>query len=569
MNVLTRQLKVLILVLGCFFTSAAASKEIKVDQVGYLPDRSKIAFVVSSEPAKEFIVRAKSDDSVAFRGTLSVRIADSDSGDQVQVADFSSLKKSGTYYLEVPGVGKSWSFSIAPDVYTRAFYLAMRAFYGQRCGTAVDLGPEFTGFKHAACHLNGAYHSTSGKTGPHISAKGWHDAGDYGRYVVNSGISTGELLWTWEMFGARLRNVKLNIPESNNSTPDFLDEIRWNLDWMMTMQDEDGGVWHKQTSENFADFVMPENDKTVSYVIGVGKEPFKGSTATADFAAVMAIAARVYKPFDAAYSQSCLKAAEKAWTWLEKYPSVTFRNTGNVLTGGYGDNDSRDELLWAAAELWRTTRQDTYSTYFNSHYTEHLPTINSTGPPSWPRVAPLALWTYVLGGGSNVDAIKAIRESSLKAADEIVTRTSSNPYRHSLTTRDYVWGSTAINANYGVQLLVAYAMKSDARYVHTAAENLHYLLGRNTFSLSWVTQLGENPYRHPHHRPSQADNNPEPWPGMLSGGPNQHRQDPAMKKLGNLPPAKMYLDDWESYATNEICLNWNAPLVFVLAGLLQ
>jgi endoglucanase len=563
-------MKILLFLVGCCCSIAAAPTiDIKVDQVGYQPNAPKIAVVVSSQASGQFTVRRKKDDSVVFRGTLTKAVADQDSGDQVQLADFSTLNENGTYYLDVAGVGKSWSFAIGKDVYARALYLSMRAFYGQRCGTAVDLGPEFPGFKHAACHLSGAYHETSGKTGPHISAKGWHDAGDYGRYIVNSGISTGELLWTWEMFGERLRKVSLNIPESTNSTPDFLDEIRWNLDWMMTMQDVDGGVWHKQTSENFADFVMPENDKTISYVIGVGKEPFKGSTATADFAVVMAIAARIYKPFDASYAQSCLKAAEKAWMWLEKYPSVMFRNTGKLLTGEYGDNDSRDELLWAAAELFRTTRKDVYATYFNSHYVEQLPTINSSGPPSWPRVAPLGLWTYVLGGGSNAEAVKAIRESSLKAADEIVTRTSANQYRHSLTTRDYVWGSTAINANYGVQLLVANAMKSDARYVHTAAENIHYLLGRNTFSLSWVTQLGENPYRHPHHRPSQADNNPEPWPGMLSGGPNRHRQDPAMKRLANLPPAKMYLDDWESYATNEICLNWNAPLVFVLAGLLS
>jgi endoglucanase len=180
----------------------------------------------------------------------------------------------------------------------------MRSFYGQRCGTAVDLGPEFPNFKHAACHLTAAYHFTSGKRGPLAPAKGWHDAGDYGRYVVNSGISTGELLWTWELFGKRLKHVSLDIPESNNATPDILDEVRWNLEWMLTMQDHDGGVWHKQTSERFADFVMPENDTLVSYVIGTGQEPYKSSTATADFAAVMAIAARVYQPFDREYAQN-------------------------------------------------------------------------------------------------------------------------------------------------------------------------------------------------------------------------------------------------------------------------
>jgi len=106
-----------------------------------------------------------------------------------------------------------------------------------------------------------------------------------------------------------------------------------------------------------------------------------------------------------------------------------------------------------------------------------------------------------------------------------------------------------------MQLLVANALESNPRYVETALENLHYLLGRNTFSLSFVTQLGANPFRHPHHRPSGADNNPEPWPGLLSGGPNHSRQDPAMQKLpANLPPAKMYIDDQAAYAANEVAI---------------
>jgi endoglucanase len=176
------------------------------------------------------------------------------------------------------------------------------------------------------------------------------------------------------------------------------------------------------------------------------------------------------------------------------------------------------------------------------------------------------LWTYVLDGAANTDAARTIRQSSLQAADNIVERANTNPYRHSLRTKDYIWGSNGVVANYGVQLLIANAIKPNARYVESALENLHYLFGRNTFSLSWVTQLGDNPFRHPHHRPSQADNNPEPWPGLLSGGPNRSRQDPKMIWLGSRPPAKMYLDEWESYATNEVAINWNAPLVFLLAA---
>ena len=555
----------LIIIICCITAAAIPTTTIKVDQAGYLPSAPKIAFVVTDQTANEFLIRKVSDSSIVFRGVLSTPVIDTDSNDRVQLADFSELRNEGRFYLRSAGCGKEWSFSINTSVYRRAFYLTMRSFYGQRCGTAVDLGPEFPNYKHSACHLNGAYHPTSGKSGPRVSSKGWHDAGDYGRYVVNSGISTGELLWTWELFAKRIKNLSLDIPESTNSTPDILDEVRWNLDWMLTMQDEDGGVWHKQTSERFADFVMPEDDKLVSYVVGTGKEPFKSSTATADFAAVMAIAARVYKPFDADYARKCLAAAEKAWTWLLKYPNVTFRNSGNVVTGGYGDNDSRDEVLWAAAELWRSTKQPDYEHYFLARYAEHLPSV-SLGPPGWPRVAALALWTYILDDGSNKDAAAAIRQWSLRTADEIVDRTNKNGYRVSLTSRDYVWGSNGVVANYAVQLLIANLIKPDRRYTDTALENLHYLLGRNTFSLSWVTQLGENPFRHPHHRPSEADRNAEPWPGLLSGGPNRSRQDPAMKNLANLPPAKMYMDDWESYASNEIAINWNAPLVFLLAA---
>jgi endoglucanase len=558
----------LVFLANIWWISAQPTTAIKVDQVGYVTGSKKIAFVVTAESVDSFTVRREHDNSIVFEGRLSTEVEDADSGDRVRTADFSKLEVSGTYYIDVPGAGKSWTFAIGPNVFARAFYLSMRSYYGQRCGTDVNLGPEFPDYKHKACHLAGAYHATSGKSGAHLSAKGWHDAGDYGRYIVNSGISTAELLWTWELFGERIRNIKLDIPESGDRTPDILDEIRWNLEWMSSMQDNDGGVWHKQTSENFAPFVMPENDALTSYVIGVGKSPYKSSCATADFAAVMAIAGRVYQNFDPTFARSCLQRAENAWTWLLKYPDVTFRNSNNVLTGGYGDNDCKDEMLWAAAELSRTTREQTYEAYFLAYYRQHLATIRATGPPSWPRVAPLGLWTYVLGSGSNGAATAAIKQASFRAADEIVERTNRQSYRMSLTTQDYVWGSNGVAANYGVQLIVTNALKSDPRYLQTAADNLHYLLGRNTFSLSWVTQLGDNPFRHPHHRPSEADNNPEPWPGLLSGGPNRNRQDPAMKKLPSLPPAKMYLDEWESYASNEIAINWNAPLVFLLAGLL-
>ena len=555
----------LLLMAACGLTQQPVV-EIKVDQAGYLADATKIAIVAAPERATEFILRSADDGSVVLREKAGEPVSDADSGDRVQALDFTAVRNPGRYYLELPGVGRSWTFDIGPDVYARTWYLAMRSYYGQRCGIAVDLGG---GYRHAACHLTGAMHGSSGKEGEHTSQAGWHDAGDYGRYVVNSGITTGTLLWTWELFGTRFKNGKLDIPETGNGTPDLLNEIRWNLQWMLSMQDDDGGVWHKQTSERFPGFVMPEKDTTVSYVIGTGKEPYKGSCATGDFAAVMAIAARAYKPFDAEFAERALGAARKAWTWLEKNPAVTFQNPAVVATGAYGDGNCADERLWAAAELHRTTGEVPYEQDFLANYGNFH--VRANAPPSWANVGALGLWTYAMAGGRNPEAVRRIRTETLSAADEIVNRTAANGYRVSLTSRDYVWGSNAVAANYGMQLLIANNIQTNEKYVEAARDNLHYLLGRNTFSLSWVTQVGEHAFQHPHHRPSGADENAEPWPGLLSGGPNRGRQDDAMraKLAADLPPAKMYIDDQEAYAANEVAINWNAPLVFLLTAQLR
>lgn len=553
-----------------FLTAAATGQTpttaIRLNQAGYLPEDAKAAVVAAANPARQFRVRRSADSRVVFEGVLSRPVEDAEAGERVQLADFTALRRPGRYWLDVPGVGRSWEFEIGPRVYDRVLYLAMRSYYGQRCGTAVDLGPEFPGYRYEACHRQGAWHESSGKFGPAPSVKGWHDAGDYGRYVVNSGITTGTLLWAFELYPKQTGNLRLDIPESGNRVPDFLDEIRWNLEWMLTMQDADGGVWHKQTSEKFAGFVMPDEDPMTSFIIGTGAPPFKSTCATADFAAVMAVAARTYARYDPEFAQRARRAAEAAWQWARQNPSVLFLNPRGVSTGAYGDRDCSDEMLWAASELWRTTRAQEYERYFLDHWEKFRPAIAPDRPPAWPQVAPLALWGWALDHGPGA---AELRGRILAAADGLAARTAQNGHRVSLLRKDYVWGSNAVVANYGMQLLVAHRLQPKRAYREAALDNLHYLLGRNPLSICYVTRVGANPVRHPHHRPSGADRNEEPWPGLLAGGPNARRQDPAMKKLADgTPPAKMYLDEQESYATNEVAINWNAPLVFLLAGVL-
>jgi endoglucanase len=543
---------------------------IKLDQVGYLAGEPKIALVAS--PAKTFEIRRASDGGIVFQGVLSPAATDPLSGDTVEAADFSQLRRAGTYYVNVPGVGKSWTFAVGGNVFKRTYYLAMRGFYGQRCGTAVDLGPEFPGYSHPACHLHGEFHPSSGASGPRDNVGGWHDAGDYGRYMVNSGIATGTLLWAWEIYSPKLKPVQLRIPETGNGTPDILNEVRWNLEWMLKMQDTDGGAWHKQTSVHFPGFIAPESDTLPSEVIGTGSAPYKGTCATADLAAVAAIAARVYKPYDAVFAAKTLSAARRAWQWAEKYPNVTFSNPPGITTGEYGDSNCSDERLWASAELWRTTGDSAYHQFFLNNYAAYLPVLDSPSEDGWSMLAPMALRSYALSRRKDADAKAqaAIRSRMLTAARAIVSATAANPYHVSLKMKDFRWGSNGIAAQYGMDLLIANAIAPNPDFVNTASDDLHYLLGRNTFSLSWVAQVGEHSVLHPHHRPSGSGEQPGPWPGLMSGGPNAGRQDSVLAALpADLPPEKDYADETASYASNEIAINWQATLVFLLAGQLH
>ena len=570
-----------LLLAGCARESESArpalSESIKVDQVGYLPARAKVAIVTDPGATGSFSVRRSADGSEVLTGRLGPPRADADTGDTVRAADFSVLDQTGSFYLDVAGVGASHEFDVAPDVYAKVFYLAMRAFYGQRCGSAVDLAPTYPGYRHPACHAPGTpnpdalMHVSSGAAGAVEATRGWHDAGDYGKYVVNSGITTGELLWTFEAFAGRVGPVRLDIPESGGAVPDLLSEVRWNLDWMLKMQDRDGGVWHKLTSERFGSFVMPERDDGgPRYVIGTGSGPYKSSCATGDFAAVMAAAARIFRPFDPDFAAAALAAAEGAWRWLSLHPSVVFKNCCGVQTGEYGDANCADERLWAAAELFRTTGAAEYNAYFTANHASARPGLVGGGAPSWQDVGTLALLTYYFSAPPATDeAVRAeIRADTLAAADAIVARTAANPYHVSLRSTDYVWGSNGVAANYGVLLNLAYAIQPSPAYLDAAADNLHYLLGRNSFGLSWVTQTGRRPFHNPHHRPSGADANAEPWPGLLSGGPNRYGGDPVIDAMPATPPARRYKDDQGSYASNEVAINWNAPLVFLLASLL-
>ena len=310
------------------------ARNVYLNQVGYQPDQPKIATVIlqalpgpdpdaptrttlvapQAAPPWVFQVFSIEPAALVLSGNLSAPFFDPLAGDHVCLADLSALRQPGRY--RVVALGHSGDiFTIAANAYAEPLRLAIRAFYGQRCGCKVDLGG---GYKHGKCHHKAEYNPSSGRTGKLKNSGGWHDAGDYGRYIVNSGITCGTLLLAWEMYPDALRELHLDLPESGRTLPDYLAEVKWNLDWMLTLQDaSDGGVWHKQTSAAFCAFIMPQKDHKPSEVIGTGADPYKNTCATADLAAVMAMAARCYKSFDPRFAERCLSAARQAFAWSQ------------------------------------------------------------------------------------------------------------------------------------------------------------------------------------------------------------------------------------------------------------
>ena len=416
--------------------STHTAPPILLNQLGYLPHHAKIATVLLANlphPAASQVpttFRVLAEHHAVLEGHLSTPILDAASGDSTAAADFSSLTAPGTYRLEVAGV-LSDPILIGPSVYADALRLTTRAYYGQRCGCAVDLG---NGYKHPACHLHGAFDPTSGRSGAVPNAGGWHDAGDYGRYIVNSGITTATLLWAWELYPDALHSLSLDIPESGKPLPDFLAEIQWNLHWMLSLQDPaDGGVWHKQTSLHFCAFILPQDDHLVSEIIGTGSAPYKSTCATADFAAVMAIAARCYQPFDPAFAARCLAASRSAWAWARQHPNVPFTNPPTVSTGNYGDPDCSDELLWASAELFRTTREPQYQAALLESIQPLLPNLKIT-VPSWGEVASMGLWTYAFATAAHpTPTTLAIQQATQAAAAELIARIPTSGYGNTLS----------------------------------------------------------------------------------------------------------------------------------------
>lgn len=475
---------------------------IKVNQVGYLPQAgTKIAYLGGylgslgplplSHVTEFHLVDAKTGKSVLQGKPVLSRKDDPDSGEDVYVLDFSSFRKPGEYYITVPGMGRSYAFRIADDVYADVFKTTARGLFHQRCGIA--LTKPYTTFTHGKCHTQKALLTTADGDSDNLKRLpgmvipgkvidgwgGWHDAADYDRRGIHIDVPK-KLLTLYEIAPNKFYDNQLNLPESGNGVPDILDEACWGLDWFLRMQDkQDGGVHYRIDSGDFAFHIAPEKDTQKLYAYA------KDTTTTILFAGTAAQASRVCRPFSPKKADAYLKAAEMAWA----YGTTHLKKE---------EKRQMEALSYAAAELFKTTGKNEYHDTFKK-------TTVSYG----------ACWTYATCDQKATDAAlkKQCRGRVIGQANKYAKNQAEEGYRRSYR-REPSWGSGANTPRYVVDLIQGYVLSEDKKLYDAALCNLDHQLGANPLNMTWITGLGDNPPSAVAHNPSHVDGIEEPVPGI-------------------------------------------------------
>ena len=483
--------------------SQNVTSRIKLNQCGFYPQGPKLAVITGDVSPGNFYITSTNLRDTFYTGSFSSEKQSAFSSTKTRLADFSSFTFRGSFVVLVPVVGHSYVFQIDDRVHHTAATAALKGFYYQRA--SMPLEEKYAGRWHRSAghpdnvvYVHPSAASKERPSGTTISSLGgWYDAGDYNKYIVNSGITMGTLLSAYEDFNVYFRSLRTNIPESNDGVPDILNEVVYNLRWMLTMQDpNDGGVYHKCTNAVFDGMVMPGVTKAPRYVVK------KGTAAALDLAAVTAQAARIFRNFKkefAGLADSCLKASLKAWEWAEKNPSVEYdQNEFNkiykpeITTGGYGDKKFSDEFTWAAAELFITTKD---KKFFNQYLKNKTGIVSL---PSWNNVEMLAHYSLLRFRNSlpgyTQNILTTIKEQVLVLADQFIAKVDSNAFHTIMgqSKRDFNWGSNAVAANQSIVLLNAYFISHDKKYLQNALSNLDYILGRNATGYCFLTATGSH-----------------------------------------------------------------------------
>ena len=514
--------------------------EIFINQVGYRISDKKNVFV--SEAAKAdadtFEVCEKSGEAVVYTGKLLAAPQDSESGGIYFTGDFSSVKKAGEYFVKV-GSQQSFSFKISDNVYDDIALSTLKYFTDSRCGQGI-------------CHTGIAEVYGTGEK-KNVQG-GWHDAGDYGRYIVAGTKTVMDLLLAYKKNPEKFKNF------------DLLGETRFELEWMLQMQREDGAVYHKISCYHFCAFIMPEDEKDTLVLAPVS------TAATADFAGCLAYAAGFYKDSDSVFADKLLAAAVKAQNYLFSHDDEFYINPPEITTGGYGDRDVRDERYFALCALFAATGENNYLTHalkYREDKKKDEPDPKHPWNCGWQEGFG---WPFVSGYGTeilleNADKLDSKLVEEIKAgiicqAEKYLETSNDSAFKY--CSKFVFWGSNGAICDIAHVMLMAYDLTGRKEFVDASKAQIDYILGCNPVNYCYVTGAGTKSVVNPHHRPSGASK--RVYPGMLAGGPCSGLLDAYAKEhLTNLPPLKCYADAVPSYSTNEVAIYWNSAFVYVLS----
>ncbi|MGD9579793.1 MAG: glycoside hydrolase family 9 protein [Vampirovibrionia bacterium] len=532
------------------------AEQIYVNQLGYYPDCTKYALIENPTGNSTAEIINSATNETILTASLSNIQTDKFSNTRIGKVDFTSITTPGKYYVKYNGFN-SFIFDIGNDIYKDALFQTARSYYLQSCGK--EINDYISGMIHPPCHLKdgaikrGDAYNFTGKIINSIG--GWHDAGDYGKYITSSSTASTLLMLAFEMYPNTL-GLNLSIQKENN-LPDILSEVKYALEWMLRMQREDGAVYRKCSGEKWpSDTTLAQNDTQERFVYGISSQD------TGRFTATMAIAYRVFKPYDKIFADKCLNASLKSWKFLTTHPyTLDYKNTDDSGSGGYPNPSydtepyaytDIDEKIWAAAELYLSTGNLQYLTTV----TNNLNQIHYE-PFSWKNETYMAVFELATHNNSDPEIKKQMESKLILNANAIIQKMSDNPY--SIPMDKFKWGSNANILGEGITLTYAYKVTKDPIYKKYAEKTLNYIFGINPMNKSYVSMMGSNPANNIHHRYSMATG--KIIPGLLAGGPNDTANDNVAKPGLKI---KSYIDNAHSYATNEYAIDYNAPLVFML-----
>ncbi len=535
---------------------------VKVNQVGYFSWGPKYAYIgnylgdAGEMPigASNFQLKRSDTHEVVLNSSPDFRGSDLKlSGELIFDCDFSSFYSPGKYYVYVPGIGRSYDFEISDRVLDAAYYTTARGLFYQRCGMALKEPFADPKWSHGECHLNDGYSHDSWLKSSLYNGEpihqnipmpmGWHDAGDYGKYATPGLSALYYLLTIYQFYPEKFSDGELNLPESGNGIPDILDEAKHELKWLLKMQADDGGVYERVTTLNWPT-TMPDDDLGMRYISE------KTTNTTGQFAAIMAMANRIFKPFLPNFADQCLNQAKLAMNFLLAHPDSAPAGGYDPGTAGMGGGDypdpegDQDERAWAAAELYKSTGDLNFRNLFDDYWSKHPP-FWGWNPFQHHQIA--ASLAYVTTNHPiDENKVTNIKQAIVNYAENTLSpRIETNFYRSAcrLDVVDFLgWGAYGQSSRYSWDLIMAFYLTGLEKYKKNALLSLDVQLGNNPQNMTYITGLGSKYPMDPLHHPSRHDGSPEPVPGIPIYGPSAHLAmsnpyDLAIQSKSNLYPA--------------------------------